>query len=172
MNYEERIEDLISENELLQLQLGDLELIIQKKDEEIGFLSDSMESAASLRSRIDNNLIEIEQLRANGEAAAQKTLGVEMINEELEMSLLKEIKEKQKQSDELKGLHSVRTELEIITGELDETTSLYAEIHKVKSDLAAATSRANLLENENAELKTAVQELELLLKELRRQKLS
>jgi hypothetical protein len=172
MNYAKKIEELISENELLQLQLGDLEHVIRKKDEEIGLLGEAMESAASLRSRIDSNLIEIEQLKANSEAAAQKNLGSEMLNEELEMSLMKERKEKQKQEAELKGLHSVRTELDIVTGELEESAGLYKKLQETKAELAAAKSRADLLESENAELKAAIEELELLLKELRNQKFS
>ena len=170
MNYAEKIEELISENELLQLQLTDLEASLQKKDREIGYLADSMETVASLQSRIAGNMAEIEQLKYNNEQAAQKTVGVEMMNEELEMSLLKEIRGRQKDEAEIKSLGSVRTELDIVTGELEETTALYTRIQALETELAEANSRAALHEAENQSLKEELAEMTALMQLVKKQK--
>src|ERR1700749_1707606 len=123
-----KIQSLLSENEFLQLQLEDLNSVIKNKDEEISLLGDNMDTSASLQSRIDMNLAEIEQLKYNMALAEQKNAGTEMRNEELELSLMKESKERQKQQAEIKGLHMVRTELDIISNELDEAAPMYARI--------------------------------------------
>lgn len=168
--YTKQIQALTSENEFLQLQLEDLNNAVRSKDEEIHLLGDSMESAASLQSRIDMNLAEIEQLSFKLAEAEQRTQGAETLNEELEKELLKEIRAKQRQETELKGLSSVKTELEIITGEMNETASMYQTIRLLKSELAETHSKAALLAAENEELKTALREMKELMAELRKKK--
>jgi superfamily II DNA helicase RecQ len=174
MDYEKKIQLLQSENEFLQEQLEDLNNEIRKKDEEISLLGDGdgKESEASLRSRIDSNLIEIAQLKYNSAEAAKKADAIEMMNEELELNLYKEIKGRQKEKEEIKELRSVYTNNEILSSELDEAATLYKKVKELKKELSEAKSIAEMKEIENNHLKEEVEELNALLKELRKKNIT
>jgi hypothetical protein len=167
MDYENKIRILVSENEFLQLQLEDLNTEIKKREEEINILGDVTESTAALRSKIDSNLIEIEQLMFNSRQASQKQLGIEMMNEELEMSLYKEVKGRQKDQASLKELDSVKANMEIVSEELNEAAALYKKLNTLKAALAEANSNASMREIENQNLKMEIEELKELVKILK-----
>jgi superfamily II DNA helicase RecQ len=171
MDYEKKIQLLLSENEFLQEQLEDLNNEIRKKDEEISLLGDGSESEASLRSRIDSNLIEIAQLKYNSQEVAKKAAAVEMMNEELELNLLKQIKGRQQEKAEIKELSSVKANNNILNSELDEAVTLYKKVTALKKELAEAKSIAEMKEIENKHLREEVEELNALLKELRKKKI-
>ena len=170
MDQEKKIRTLLSENEFLQLQLEDLNATIKNKEEEISLLADDMDTAASLQSQIDGNLAEIEQLRYNMNLSEQKNAGTEMLNEELENDLLKEIREKHKEQAANKKLGSVQTELEIISNELDEAVPLNKRVEDLENELAEAKSMNAILEDENISLKQELAELDELLRILKKQK--
>ena len=170
MDESRKIQLLLSENEFLQAQLEDLNRIVQNKEDEISLLADDLESGAYLQSRIDCNLAEIDQLKYNMGLAEQKAAGAEMMNEELALNLLKQSKERQKDRAEIKTLGSVKTELEIITNELDEATPLYAKLDKLESELAETKSQYDLLQTENNELREQIYELNELVALLRKKK--
>ena len=159
MDYEKKIRMLVSENEFLQLQLEDINLELRKKDEEIDLLADEGETAAFLRSKIDSNLIEIEQLKYYVEEASQKSVGLEMLNEELEIDLLTQMKGRQKDQSTLKEMTSIKANFEVVTEELNEAATLYKKLQVLKEKLSEANSIASLKEIENAELKKEVEEL-------------
>ena len=163
MDYKKKIRILTSENEFLQLQLEDINNEIRKRDEEINLLGDVSESTASIRSKIDSNLLEIEQLKYNSQQASQKTLGIEMLNEELEMSLYKEIKAHQKDEVVLNEMISVKTNMEIISGELNEAAAFYKMTQLLKKQLAEAKSIAEIKEIENTDLKNEIKDLKELI---------
>ena len=119
MDFEKKIRLLVSENEFLQLQLEDIKSVLKKKDEEIDLLAEDFETAAYLRSKIDGNLIEIEQLKYYNAQALQKNVGLETINEELEIDLLQQMRGRQKEQQALKEMDSVKTNMEVITEELN-----------------------------------------------------
>ena len=170
MDYEKKIQLLLSENEFLQEQLEDLNNEIRKKDEEISLLGDGVESEASLRSRIANNFVEIAQLKYNSEEVLKKATAVEMMNEELELNLLKQIKGRQQEKAEIKELSSVKANNEILNSELDEAVTLYKKVSALKKELAEVKSLNELTNIENKHLKEEVEELKALLVELRKKK--
>ena len=167
MDFEKKIKMLVSENEFLQLQLEDINLALKKKDEEIDMLADDSETAASLRSRIESNLMEIEQLKYHNRQTIQKSVGLEMLNEELELDLVKQIKGRQKEQKALKELDGVKINLEVITEELNEAAALYKMLQSLKEKLSEARSIASLAELENIELKKEIQEQRELIKILK-----
>ncbi len=170
MEYEKKIQLLLSENEFLQQQLEDLNNEIRRKEEEISILGDMSESESSLRSRMDSNLIEIEQLKYNNEQAAQKSIAIEIMNEELEVNLLKEIRGRHKEQAVIKELSSVNTNIEILNEELNEAAALYKKVQSLKKELAEAKSLAELAMLENKQLSEELEELKALLKVLRTKK--
>ena len=170
MDVEKKIRLLVSENEFLQLQLEDVNLELKKKDEEIDMLAEDMETAAFLRSKIDSNLIEIEQLKYYNQQALQKNVGLETLNEELEVDLLRQMKGRQKEQQALKEMNSVKTNMEVITEELNEAAALYNKLQTLKEKIAEANSKALLAEIENEELKKEVQEQRELIELLKNKK--
>ncbi len=158
MDFEKKIRMLVSENEFLQLQLEDINLVLKKKDEEINMLADEGETASFLRSRIDSNLIEIEQLKYYVHLAGQKSLGLEILNEELEVDLLIQMKGRQKEQKSLKEMGTVKANLEVVTEELNEAAALYKMLQSLKQKLSEANSIASLNEIENRELKLEIAE--------------
>ena len=172
MDYEKKIQLLLSENEFLQEQLEDLNNEIRKKDAEISLFGDVPESEASLRSRIDSNLIEIAQLKYNSEEVSKKAAAIEMMNEELELNLLKQIKGRQQEKAEIKELSSVKANNEILNNELDEAVGLYKKVTALKKELVEAKSNAEMKEIENRHLREEVEELNALIKELRKKKIA
>ena len=171
MDFEKKIRMLVSENEFLQLQLEDINLELKKKDEEIDMLADDGESAAYLRSKIDSTLIEIEQLRYYVEQANQKSVGLEMQNEELEVDLLTQIRGRQKEQQSLKEMDSLKANFEVVSEELNEAAALYKMLQSLKEKLSEANSIASLKEIENQELKKEVEEQRELIKLLKLKKL-
>lgn len=167
MEVEKKIRMLVSENEFLQLQLEDINNELKKKDKEIDLLAEDNETAAYLRSKIDSNLIEIEQLKYYNQEAQQKNIGLEALNEELEVDLLQQMKGRQKEQQALKEMNSVKTNMEVITEELNEAASLYKKLQTLKEKLAEANSKALLAETENEELKKEVREQRELIESLK-----
>jgi 23S rRNA U2552 (ribose-2'-O)-methylase RlmE/FtsJ len=171
MDFEKKIRMLVSENEFLLLQLEDVNLVLKKKDEEIDLLADDGETAAYLRSKIDSNLIEIEQLKYYVHQAGQKSLGLEILNEELEVDLLTQMKGRQKEQQSLKEMGSVKANLEVVTEELNEAASLYKMLQSLKEKLSEANSIASLNEIEICELKIEIAEQRELIELLKIKKI-
>lgn len=167
MDYEKKIRILLSENEFLQEQLEELNAEVQKKDNEISLLGEISESEGSLRSKIDCNLLEIEQLKYDNDEASKKHLALETLKDELEIELVSEIKSRQKEQVLLKELNSVHTNNEILNNELTEAALLYKKVQTLKMELSEAKSNAELAMLENEELKAERDELQNLMKELR-----
>lgn len=172
MDFEKKIRILISENEFLQLQLEDINLVLKKKDEEIDMLADDGETAAYLRSKIDGNLIEIEQLNYYVAQANQKSIGLEALNEELEVDLLTQMRGRQKEQQSLKEMDSVKANLEAVTEELNEAAALYKMLQSLKEKLSEANSIASFKEIENVELRKEVEEQRELIELLKLKKLA
>lgn len=162
MDYEKKIRQLVSENEFLQLQLEDLNSEIKKREEEIDLLGAVTESTAALRSKIDSNFIEIEQLKYSCQHASEKSVEIEMMNEELGMNLYKEIKERQKGEEALKEMDSLKSNMKIISEELNEAADLYKKVQLLKGELAETKSLVNMIEIENNDLKKEIEELKEL----------
>ena len=172
MDFEKKIRLLVSENEFLQLQLEDINIELKKKDEEIDLLADDNETAAYLRSKIEGNFIEIEQLKYYNQQEQQKNIGLESLNEELEVDLLQQIKGRQKEQKALKEMATVKANMEVVTEELNEAAGLYKMMQSLKAKLSEANSKALLIEIENEELKKELQEQRELIELLKNKNIS
>jgi hypothetical protein len=166
MDYDKKIKALLSENEFLQEQLEDLNNVVRKKDEEILLLGSEVESEASLRSRIEGNLLEIQQLKYNREKDAERYTAIESMNEGLEINLLKEIKGRQKEQKEIEQLKSTNANIDILTNELNEAAALYKKLQSLKKELAEAKSITEIKTLENKHLQEKLEEMSATLKAL------
>lgn len=171
MDHVKQIQILLSENEFLQLQLEDLNRLVKSRDEEISILGDNMDTAAALQSRIDNNLLEIEQLRYNLALTEQKVTNAQIQNEELETELLSEVKARRKDSKKLEEMDSVKANLNVANDELEATGTLYKKIQQLKKELSEANSELGLVTEENDSLKQENAELQELISLLKQKKI-
>jgi uncharacterized protein YlxW (UPF0749 family) len=170
MDYEKKIQNLLSENEFLQEQLEELNSEIRKKDEVLSsiHMHSEPESEASLRSRIEGNRLEIEQIRYNMEETVKKAAAIEMLNEELEVSLLRERKARQKDAVVINDYKSTQANMDILNEELSETANLYKKVKAYKSEVAELRSERDLLKIDNMNLLIEIQELKSLVAHLRK----
>lgn len=167
MDFEKKIKMLVSENEFLQSQLEEVTLILKQKDEESYIKADESETEAYLRSKIDSNFIEIEQLNYHVTQANQKSIGLEALNEELEIDLLNQMKGRQQEQKSIKEMNSVKANFEVVTEELNEAAALYKMLQSLKQKLSEANSITSLKELENQELKKAIEEQKELIELLK-----
>ncbi len=172
MDYEKQILALLSENEFLQEQMEDLNRLVKNREDQLMLMGNSADSAAYYQSRIDGNLLEIEQLKYNLAAANKKNTGMEMLNESLENDLLGVIRKDQKNEKKLREMDSVKANLSIANEELAETAVMYKKIQSLKKELAEARSNAENYRIENELLKREKKEQEDLILILQQSKKS
>ena len=159
----EQVLQLISENELLQIQLKDVNEMIEVREEELDLLRKTAAHARDLKSRLDANLYQIEQMQnrigedqrlAAGAARRESALEIEMIG-----SL--------KMETEYYGLTdqfaSTKAALEDINREVYETKGLYARLAQLTTRVAELESNLEIAALDNSFLK---EELERNRKEL------
>jgi hypothetical protein len=164
MDVEKQIRILTSENEFLQEQLEELNNTVQQNLVDLAKLSNIIpESEGSLRSKIEGNLHEIEQLKIQYQEAEKKIDAANIFTESIELDFVKEIKEGQKNKAIIKELISVNTQIDILQNELDETAIFYKKIQSLKKEIIELKSIVELKSLENEELKLEVLRLKKIL---------
>ncbi len=165
---EKQIQILKSENELLQIQLQDVNMIIEIREEELELLRKRAQEATVMQSTLANNLNGFDQMQQYigsseriGEATAKR---LEATEDELYAS----IKEQMEYSEAMKGLNSMEANLADTSLELEEASKAYKKAADMKSLLAAARSDLEIaalnIKNLREELLEAKALNELLLK--------
>ncbi len=170
MDYKKLINSLLQENIELQDKIENYHTQLQKKDEEIQLLADDYECKASLQSRMDNNKLEIAQLKINYNKEIEKNNSLQLMQEQMELELLKANKKDQKNKHLAASLIASNTELQITTQNLDDATALYKTVQKLKFQLAEANSLSETVQIENRQLKDEIKELNDLLAYVRNKK--
>jgi chromosome segregation ATPase len=156
MDYEKKIQNLLFENEFLQEQLEELNETLAKIEQAAPVTKTVPESEGYLRSKMEMNLIEIEQLNENIRVANKKTAAIERINETLENDLLDSMKARKQDKIVLNELISNQTNVDILNEELNETTTLFKRVKVLKSELAEARSEVDFLKMEIRYLREAL----------------
>src|SRR5437868_12402424 len=85
------IQLLKSENELLQLQLQDVNYMIRVREEELEILRQKAQQTIELKSRLDTNLYELEQMQNHIGELQQKTEGAKKREAGLEEEMMQSI---------------------------------------------------------------------------------
>ena len=153
---EKQIKALRSENELLQIQLDDVNMIIQVREEELDLLRERAREAAAMQSKLDNNLNEFDQMQRSLGDIQQKNSGHTERLEEMENELYESVKEQIRYADSLKEFNSLEANLLDTNNELQEAAAVYRKMGEMKTRLA--TSQSNL--------EIALMEIESLKEEL------
>ncbi|RYY71505.1 MAG: hypothetical protein EOO13_02910 [Chitinophagaceae bacterium] len=159
---ERQIEILRSENELLQLQLDDVNMMIQVREEELDLLRHRAQEAAAMQSKLDTNLLEFEQMQNNLGFSQQKNAGSSQRLEEMEEELYASIKDQLKSDNKVKDFESLEANLLDTTTELQEAASAYKQLRDTKSKLAATQSELEIAYMEINSLKEELEEVKAL----------
>ena len=159
---EKQIQILRSENELLQLQLDDVNMMIQVREEELDLLRVRAREAAAMQSRLDNNLNEFEQMQNSLGNVQQKNSGKELRLEEMENELYESVKEQLRYAETLKDFNSMEANLVDTNNELEEATAVYKKMAVMKILLAEAQSNYEIAMMEITSLKEELEEAKAL----------
>ena len=156
------LQQLISENELLQIQLQDVNEMIQVREEELEILRNTAAHAVLLQSRLDMNLDEFYSLQdvignqqkdaedsAKREASLEEEL-VQSINMETEFYNIKD------------QFESTKAALMDVQSEMDTVASLYKQIAELTTRVAELESSHEIASMENGFLKEELEELRKL----------
>lgn len=156
------LQQLISENELLQIQLQDVNEMIQVREEELEILRNTAAHAVLLQSRLDMNLDEFyslqdvignQQQNAEGSAKREASLEEELmqsINMETEFYNIKD------------QFESTKAALLDVQSEMDTVASLYKQIAELTTRVAELESSHEITSMENGFLKEELDELRKL----------
>ena len=159
---EKQIQILRSENELLQLQLDDVNMMIQVREEELDLLRERAREASAMQSRLDNNLNEFEQMQNSLGNVQQKNSGNELRLEEMENELYESVKEQLRYAETLKDFNSMEANLVDTNNELEEATAVYKKMAAMKVVLAEAQSNYEIAMMEITSLKEELEEVKAL----------
>lgn len=159
---EKQIQILRSENELLQLQLDDVNMMIQVREEELDLLRARAREAAAMQSRLDNNLNEFEQMQNSLGNVQQKNSGNKLRLEEMENELYESVKEQLRYAETLKDFNSMGANLMDTNNELEEATAVYKKMAAMKIVLAEAQSNYEIAMMEITSLKEELEEAKAL----------
>lgn len=139
---------LLSENELLKIQLNDLEYLIHTREEELELLRKQAADAIKMKSLMEIRLLDIEQMQNNMSEAIRR----EEAGKLREANLDKEIKEildfESQYADLFRRLKVAQNELHYLSNELDEANRQVHISLFMKSRIAELESRLALAEQE------------------------
>ena len=153
---------LQSENELLQIQLQDVNMIIEIREEELELLRKRAQEAAAMQSTLKNNLTGFEQMQQHIGASEQIEKATAQRLEATEDELYTSIKEQLDYAEALKGLNSMEANLADTSLELEEASKAYKKAADMKSLLAAARSDIEIATLTIKNLREELQEVKAL----------
>jgi len=156
---EEQLEQLKSDKELLELELEDVNQLIKIREEELDLLRKKADEARALRSRLDMQLYELEQMQNNIGEHQQKAAGFDKRMEEMENELFASIQEQLQLSDTLKDYTRVKANLQYTESELEEANTAYRQLKDAESKKAEAESNLELAMIEISSLKEELSEM-------------
>lgn len=153
------LQQLRSENELLRIQLKDLNEMISVREEELELLRRKAGEAASLRSRLENTLQEMDLLQDSLGIQQQKLYGAGTRAASLESEVLAGIQMEKEYYSIRDSLNSARAEISQLQSEVLETRRLNQLVAELRTRIADLESRLDLADMDQGFLKEELQEL-------------
>lgn len=144
----QQVQQIISENEFLQVQLEDLNSMLKQREAELDELREAEKTATSLRSTLEQNLEEFSYLQHQLGKKQQALKGSLNREVEMEKELLDSIKMEKAYYDIHKKFESSTAQINDITEQLDETATVFKELRDTKKKLAAMQSELDILNEE------------------------
>ncbi len=156
---EKQLQQLISENEFLSLQLEDLNEVIKQREEELALLRETAVKATQMQSKLDMNLLEFQQMQDNIGEKQQEAAGTALRMEELENELFNSIKMEKNYYNMLDENVSLQANLRDTNSELEEAASLYKKVRQLTTELSQAKSSLELAQLEIESLRAGLKEI-------------
>ena len=159
---EEEIQQLKSENELLQIQLQDITEMINIREEEIQILRRKAAQTVELRSELNGNLEEITQMQNIIGDQQRKAAGATKREIAMENEIIQSL-EMEKEFYTIRDKYqSAKAAITDLDNELAETSSMYRQLAASISRIAELESSLEIAALENKHLK---EKLEMLSKD-------
>ena len=144
------------ENEQLHKELADLNYLIELREEELQEIKKATQSMAELKSRLERNLYEFEQMQQHLELNQRKREGAERIVVSMEDEMIASIKIEQSYYQIKEAYNSNKVILEVLQENLKELTDLHHEVATLKSKNTELESSLEIALLENSFLKEDV----------------
>ncbi|MEO7524198.1 MAG: hypothetical protein ABIT58_08895 [Ferruginibacter sp.] len=151
------LQQLKSENELLQIQLQDVNEMISVREEELEILRQTAAHAIELQSRLDMNLDEFYQMQDHIGNQQQYAEGAARREASMETELLLSLEMETQLYNMKDELTSTKTALADINNEMDTIPAMYKEMAMLKAKLAELESNQEIAALENGILKEEVE---------------
>ena len=167
---EKQIKQLKGENELLQLELEDVNEVIRQREAELEQLKNTAATARQLQSRLDMNLLEMEQMQNTiGEKQKESHGSFERMIE-LEEELYAAMKIRNQHAAILKENMSLQANLLDTSNELEEASTLYKKLRDMNAKFSEIQSNFDIAQLEIQSLKDELAEQQELNRMLRQKK--
>lgn len=163
---ENQVRQLISENELLRIQLQDVNDMIAIREEELELLRKKAAEATMLQSKLENNLYELDFMQNELGKQQQIASGAAKREESLEVEVLDGIRMEKEFYTIREKLESARAELSDMQYEVSDMKHLNSELARLKTRIAELESNLDLLELDNSFMKEELAELRQLKEDL------
>ncbi|MEO6668559.1 MAG: hypothetical protein ABIN36_03715 [Ferruginibacter sp.] len=155
------LQQLKSENELLQIQLQDVNDMIRVREEELEILRRTAAHAVELQSRLDINLDEFYQMQDHIGNQQDYQEGAARREASLENELLQSIQMETELYNIRDELASSKAALADINNEIEIIPSMYKELAVLKTQVAELVSKLEIADLENGFLKEEVEKFRL-----------
>jgi predicted nucleic acid-binding Zn-ribbon protein len=144
---------LRKENEQLRKELADLNYLIELREQELLEIKNATQSIAELKSNLERNLIEFEQMQQQIELNQRKVDGAERRTISIEDEMIESMKIEQSYYQIQSAYNSNKAALEILHESLNELSDLHKEIAALKSKNTSLESSLEIALLENGFLK-------------------
>lgn len=155
----DEIQQLKSENELLQIQLQDITEIINIREEELEILRKKSAYTIMLQSTLDGNLEEISQMQQFIGEQQRKTAGAEKREASMENEMIQSLDMEKEFYNIRDKYESARAAITDLDNELAETTSMYRQLSASIDRVAELESSLAIVIMENDQLKEKIEKL-------------
>jgi predicted Zn-dependent protease len=150
---EDLMNQLRKENEQLRKELADLNYLIELREQELLEIKNATQSIAELKSNLERNLIEFEQMQQQIELNQRKVDGAERRTISIEDEMIESMKIEQSYYQIQSAYNSNKAALEILHESLNELSDLHKEIAALKSKNTSLESSLEIALLENGFLK-------------------
>ncbi|HRO97078.1 MAG TPA: hypothetical protein PLY79_08450 [Ferruginibacter sp.] len=156
---EKQIQQIISENEFLQIQLADANDMLHQREKELTMLRETAKQATELKSTIENQLEELSYMQHLLGKKQQKLEGAGQREAAMEDELLQGIRMEKEYYNLREKLDSSIAQIEDISQQLDETANIFKELRDAKKKITELQSNLDIAHEEKELLQYELQKL-------------
>lgn len=156
---EKQIQQIISENEFLQIQLADANDMLHQREKELTMLRETAKQATELKSTIENQLEELSYMQHLLGKKQQKLEGAGQREAAMEDELLQGIRMEKEYYNLREKLDSSIAQIEDISQQLDETANIFKELRDSKKKITELQSSLDIAHEEKELLQYELQKL-------------